>query len=75
MTEEPKNLRFITPTQAAEELNVKPNRIHAMIKAGELRAIQIGGRGVWRVERTELEAYIQRQYAAARENASQHETL
>ncbi|TQJ36758.1 helix-turn-helix domain-containing protein [Arthrobacter sp. SLBN-122] len=37
--------RFMTPTQAAEELNVKPNQIHAMIKAGELRAIQVGGRG------------------------------
>lgn len=62
MTEEPKNLRFITPTQAAEELNVKPNRIHAMIKAGELRAIQIGGRGVWRVGQQDLEDYIAEAY-------------
>ncbi|MBT2568550.1 helix-turn-helix domain-containing protein [Arthrobacter sp. ISL-85] len=38
MTEEPKP-RFLTPTQVAEELNVKPSQIHAMIKAGELRAI------------------------------------
>lgn len=44
MTDESKKLRFLTPTQAAEELNVKPSQIHAMIKAGELRAIQIGGR-------------------------------
>jgi excisionase family DNA binding protein len=44
VTDESKKLRFLTPTQAAEELNVKPSQIHAMIKAGELRAIQIGGR-------------------------------
>lgn len=41
MTEESKTPRFLTPTQAAEELNVKPSQIHAMIKAGELRALQV----------------------------------
>lgn len=45
MTDVPAQHRFLTPTQAAEELNVKPNQIHALIKTGELRAIQIGGRG------------------------------
>ena len=30
---------------------------------GELRAIKIGGRGQWRIERDELEAFIQRMYA------------
>ncbi|GER23128.1 hypothetical protein NCCP1664_16240 [Zafaria cholistanensis] len=59
----------------AEELNVNMPQVRSLVRSGELPAIQIGGRGVWRVERTELEAYIQRQYAAARENASQHETL
>jgi prophage regulatory protein len=50
-------------------------QVRSLVRSGELPAIQIGGRGVWRVERTELEAYIQRQYAAARENANQHEPL
>ncbi|WP_338069019.1 helix-turn-helix domain-containing protein [Arthrobacter nitrophenolicus] len=45
MTEEPKQHRFLTPAQAADELNVKPTQIHALMKAGELRALQIGGRG------------------------------
>ena len=62
MTDEPKKHRFLTPTQAAEELNVKPNQIHAMIKAGELRAIQIGGRGLWRIGRQDLEDYIAEAY-------------
>jgi excisionase family DNA binding protein len=48
--------------QAAEELNVKPNQIHALIRAGELRAIQIGGRGVWRIGRQDLEDYIAEAY-------------
>jgi excisionase family DNA binding protein len=37
---------------------VKPNLIHAMIKAGELRAFQVGGRGLWRIGRQDLEDYI-----------------
>ncbi|GGL80559.1 hypothetical protein GCM10010038_08260 [Glutamicibacter protophormiae] len=51
----------------AEELNVKLPQIRALIKSGELPAIQIGGRGVWRVEREKLEEYIQTRYAQARE--------
>lgn len=38
----------------------------ALVNSGELPAIQVGGRGQWRVEVSELEAYIQRQYAQAR---------
>jgi excisionase family DNA binding protein len=52
----------MTPTQAADELNVKPNQIHAMIKAGELRALQVGGRGMWRIGRQDLEDHIAEVY-------------
>lgn len=45
MTEEPKKRRFLTTEQAAEELNVSSNQIRALLKTGELRAIQVGGRG------------------------------
>jgi excisionase family DNA binding protein len=58
----PAQQRFLTPTQAAEELNVKPNQVHAMIKAGELRALQVGGRGMWRIGRQDLEDYITEAY-------------
>jgi excisionase family DNA binding protein len=44
VTDEPAQHRFLTPTQVADELNVKPNQVHALIKTGELRAFQIGGR-------------------------------
>jgi excisionase family DNA binding protein len=35
----PKKHRFLTTEQAAEELNVSPNQIRALLKTGELRAI------------------------------------
>ncbi len=55
--------RFLVPADAAEVLSTSVAQIMALIRSGELRAIQIGGRGQWRVEVKELDAYIQRQYA------------
>ena len=52
----------------AEELNVKLPQGRALVKSGELPAIQRGGRGMWRVERVALENYIQERYAQARED-------
>nr|WP_223995190.1 helix-turn-helix domain-containing protein [Arthrobacter sp. NicSoilB11] len=52
----------MTPTQVADELNVKPNQVHALIKAGELRAFQVGGRGMWRIGRQYVEDYIAEAY-------------
>ena len=37
---------------------------------GDLPAIKVGGRGQWRVETVELEAYIQRMYAETRDLVS-----
>lgn len=62
MTDEPNQPRFLTPTQVAEELNVKPNQVHALIKAGKLRAFQVGGRGMWRIGRQYVEDYIAEAY-------------
>jgi hypothetical protein len=45
MADEPAAHCFTTPTQAADELNVKPNQIHALIKTSESRALQVGGKG------------------------------
>jgi len=36
------------------------------VRSGELPAIKIGGRGEWRIEASELEAYIQRKYAESK---------
>lgn len=60
-------MRFLRLEDVAEELNVKLPQVRALVKSGELPAIQIGGRGMWRVERVELENYIQGRYAQARD--------
>lgn len=61
MTEEPRR-RFLTIEQAAEELNVGVPIIRSLLKSGELRGIQIGGRGAWRIGTADIEAYIEEAY-------------
>jgi excisionase family DNA binding protein len=56
-------VRFLTLADVAETLNISSAQAYALVRSGELRAIKVGGRGQWRVETTELEAYIERAYA------------
>lgn len=58
MTAENGKRRFLTIEQAADELNVKESLIRGLIKSGELRALQVGGRGLWRIGIQDLEDYI-----------------
>ena len=46
--------------------SISSSQAYALVRSGELRAIQIGGRRQWRVELSEIEAYIERAHAAAR---------
>lgn len=55
-------MRFLTLADVAETLNISSAQAYALVRSGELRAIKVGGRGQWRVETGELEAYIQRAY-------------
>ena len=57
--------RFLTLADVAEVLNVTVRQVYALVRSGDLRGIQIGGRGQWRIEAVELEDYISRQYARA----------
>lgn len=66
-------LRFLTLQQVAEELNTTPSTIRALIASGELPAIQIGGRGQWRIERSKLEDYIAGAYTRARTDLAKGE--
>ena len=59
--------RFLLLSDVAEILNISASQAYALVRNEELRAIKIGGRGQWRVERTELEAYIERAYAETHE--------
>lgn len=57
--------RFLTIEQVAEELNVGVPLVRTMLKSGELRGIQIAGRGMWRIGATDVETYIEAAYRKA----------
>lgn len=55
--------RFLTLADVAEILNTSSAQVYALVRRGDLPAIKIGGRGQWRVESSQLEAYIERMYS------------
>jgi excisionase family DNA binding protein len=61
--------RFLTVGDAAEMLNVAPTEIVGLIESGELPAIRVGRPGAWRIERSELESYIEAMYEETRRRA------
>ncbi len=64
--------RFLTLADVAEVLNISAAQAYALVRSGELPAIKVGGRGQWRVEADQLEAYIQRMYTQTRAFVSAH---
>ena len=60
--------RFLRLTDVSEELNISASQTYALVRSGELRAIQIGGRNQWRVERSKLEEYNEEAYRRAGDN-------
>lgn len=67
--------RFLRPEEVAEELNVTVSQVYTLMRSGELRAVKIGKRGVWRVSREALEQFVVEleQEATTRSNAPQHQ--
>lgn len=61
----PPSPRFLTLQQVADELNTSHSQVYALVRDRSLLAVKIGGRGQWRVERAQLEAYIARLYREA----------
>lgn len=68
MTEKSSEPRFMTLRQVAELLKCTEGQIYSLVRSGDLRGIQIGGRNQWRVERSMLEEYIERAYRRTAEN-------
>jgi excisionase family DNA binding protein len=64
--------RFLSLSDVSEVLNISAAQAYALVRRGDLAAIKIGGRGQWRIEASELEAYIQRQYSQTRDFIEQH---
>ena len=65
-------LRFLTLADVADALNISAAQTYALVRNGELPAIKIGGRGQWRVEAAELEAFIMRMYQATQDFVKSH---
>ena len=51
--------RFLKLEDVATYLSVSVPQVYALVRSGELPAIKIGGRGVWRVDKGELDAYLE----------------
>ena len=59
--------RFYTLAQLAETLATSKAQIYALVRSGELPAIKIGGRGQWRAEHAQIEAWIDAKYVETRQ--------
>ena len=57
--------RFLTIEDVALELATSKSQIYALLRSGDLKGIQIGGRSQWRIERVKLEEYISEAYRRA----------
>lgn len=57
--------KFVPLEYVMEELSISKPQAYALVRSGDLRAIQVGGRGQWRVAFVEIEAYIERMCSAA----------
>lgn len=50
--------RFLKPDEVAEILNVTVSQVYVLMRTGQLPAVKIGRRGVWRVSPEALEAWV-----------------
>lgn len=74
-SEEPPARRFLTIEQVAEELNVGTPQVRALLKSGELRGFQIGGRRLWRIGAGDVESYIREAYEQTAKRIASGEAL
>ncbi len=64
--------RFLTLADVADILNISGAQAYALVRRGDLPAIKIGGRGQWRVESSQLEAYIKAAYVSTGDFIDEH---
>ncbi len=63
---------FLTLEDVARYLNVSVPQVYALVRSRQLPAIKIGGRGVWRVGRQQLEEYVDRLHRETQEWVKNH---
>ncbi len=64
--------RFFTLEEVATYLNVSVPQAYALVRSGDLPAIKLGGRGVWRVDRGQLESFVTRLHEETSDWAKKH---
>lgn len=64
--------RFLLLADVAEILNTSVAQVYALVRRDDLKAMKIGGRGQWRVQASDLEEYIDRMYAEAKQFIAEH---
>jgi excisionase family DNA binding protein len=69
----PMGSRFLSLADVQETLNISAAQAYSLVRSGELPAIQVGPKKVWRVEATRLEEYIERQYSRTQERIASGE--
>lgn len=62
--------RFLTLAETAELLSVDVAAVDELVRSGELPAIRVGTSGPWRIERAQLEVWIDEQYEATRRHTA-----
>jgi excisionase family DNA binding protein len=64
--------RYLTLDDVANYLSVSVPQVYALVRSGDLPAIKLGGRGVWRVDRTQLDTYLERLHEQTQKWARAH---
>jgi excisionase family DNA binding protein len=54
----PERPRFLQPAEVADVLSITVSQVYTLMRSGQLPAVKIGKRGVWRVSVEALDAYI-----------------
>ena len=63
--------KFLTIADVAEHLNVSAGQVRNLIHSGQIPAIQVGGRGQWRIDEDEVEKYVQAGYDLTRKRIAE----
>lgn len=66
--------RFLRPDEVADVLSVSVSQVYTLMRSGQLPAVKIGRRGVWRVSAEALEAFIADLEREARERSRERGT-
>ena len=55
--------QLLTLPEVADALATSKSQVYALVRRKELRAFKLGGRGQWRVDRRDLDAFVEQLYA------------